>query len=127
MMIHQAHRKVMGSNHLNDAIGVPEIRNREEEKAVGLEHARDLLHDCTIVWNVLGGFGTDSSVESGIAIGHPSRVGLGESHVTGSGLSQAQKVESEINAVNLFAHRGDLAGIARMSAAAYIENGFEPV
>ncbi len=86
VMFREPHGKVLGLDHVDDAISVPEIRNGEEQKAIGLEHARNLLDDSTIVGNVLCGLGTDGSVKGGIAIRHPGRIGLSEFHVTRSGL-----------------------------------------
>ena len=99
----------------------------KKQKATAFQHARNFLYDSAIVGNVLYGFGADGSVESGIAIRHPGSIALSESHVTRSGLGQAQKVEGEIKAVDLLAHRGYRERTARISAASHIKDVFEPV
>src|SRR5580700_2885176 len=76
---------------------------------------------------MLCGFGTNGSVESGIAIWHQCRVGLSELHITRVTLRQSEKVEGEIDTVDPLPHRGDLERIARIPAATDIENGCKAV
>jgi hypothetical protein len=126
-MFRKAYSEVSGLDHIDQSIGVPEIRNCEEQKATWFKHARNVLYDCAIVGNVLYGFGADGGVEGAIAIRHPGRISLSESHVTRSVLCEAQKVKGEIKTVDPLAHRGYLEPVARSSAASHIENVFEPV
>src|SRR5271169_5295614 len=122
MLLEEAHLKVQCLSHLNDATRIPEIRDGEEQKAAGFQHAGNLPDDRPVIGNMLDGFGADCSVEGAIVIRQLGRVGLGKLDIASATLRQSEIVKREIDAVDPLPHCCDLAGIAGIRAASNVEN-----